>query len=107
MQQLRAPDLAGWLSDTERKPPVLLDVREDWEIEMCSLPGIKHIPMHLVPERAGEIDRDAELVVICHHGVRSMQVAMFLERQGFSSLYNLSGGVAAWADEVDSSMRRY
>ena len=107
MQQLRALDLAGWLNDPARKPPVLLDVREDWEVEMCSLPGITHIPMHLVPERASEMDRDAELVVICHHGVRSMQVAMFLERKGYGAVYNLMGGVEAWAGEVDSTMRRY
>lgn len=107
MQQLRAPDLAVWLADADRQPPLLLDVREEWEVEMCSLPGIRHIPMQQVPASLDGLDRGAEIVVICHHGVRSMQVALFLEHQGFSSLYNLIGGVAAWADEVDPSMRRY
>lgn len=107
MQQLRSRELADWLADAGRSPPVLLDVREAWEIEQCSLPGIRHIPMQQVPEHVAAMDRDAETVVICHHGMRSMQVAMFLERQGFSAVFNLVGGVAAWADEVDPSMSRY
>lgn len=107
MQQIRARQLADWLADDSRKSPLLLDVREPWEVEMCSLPGIRHIPMHLVPIRASELSQDDEIVVICHHGARSMQVAMFLEGQGFASLYNLSGGVDAWADEVDPDFRRY
>jgi len=107
MQQLRARQLADWLADDSRKPPVLLDVREAWELEMCSLPGVQHIPMHLVPTRLGELSPDDEIVVICHHGARSMQVAMFLERNGFASLYNLTGGVDAWTGEVDPNFRRY
>lgn len=107
MQALRPRELADWLADSSRQPPVLLDVREDWEVELCSLPGIRHLPMQQVPAALADLDPLAEMVVICHHGVRSQQVAMFLERQGFSALHNLSGGVAAWADEVDPSMRRY
>jgi rhodanese-related sulfurtransferase len=63
--------------------------------------------MHLVPLRSNELNPNDEIVIICHHGRRSMQVGMFLERQGFSSLINLTGGVAAWADEVDPNMPRY
>lgn len=107
MEQIRAQELADWLADASRQPPLLLDVREEWEVELCSLPGITHIPMQQIPARLAELDTETEVVVICHHGVRSMQVALFLERQGLSSLLNLSGGMAAWADEVDPSMRRY
>jgi rhodanese-related sulfurtransferase len=107
MQQVRAQQLAEWLADENRPDPVLLDVREPWEIELCQLAGSQHIPMHLVPMRCDEIDPDQEVVVICHHGGRSMQVAMFMERKGFASVYNLTGGVEAWAGEVDPSMRRY
>jgi rhodanese-related sulfurtransferase len=107
MQQLPARELADWLADTGRKAPQLLDVREEWEVELCSLPGIRHLPMQQVPSSLDELDREADWVVICHHGVRSMQVAMFLERQGFQAVHNLTGGVEAWATEVDSSMRRY
>jgi rhodanese-related sulfurtransferase len=107
MQQLSAQALADWLADAGRQPPRLLDVREDWEVELCSLPGIHHLPMQQIPSSLDELERDGEWVVICHHGVRSAQVAMFLERQGFQAVYNLTGGVEAWATEVDSSMRRY
>ena len=65
------------------------------------------ISSHLLPMRCDEVDPNRDVVVICHHGGRSMQVAMFLERKGFGSVLNLSGGVEAWAGEVDSSMRRY
>jgi rhodanese-related sulfurtransferase len=63
--------------------------------------------MHLVPMRCHELDPDQDIVVICHHGARSMQVAMFLERKGYGAIHNLMGGVEAWANEVDSNMRRY
>jgi rhodanese-related sulfurtransferase len=87
--------------------PVLLDVREPWEWEVCRLPGAILIPMRELPARFAELNRDAETVVICHHGVRSYHAARYLETQGFGSVVNLSGGVAAWADEVDPAMPRY
>ena len=63
--------------------------------------------MHLIPLRLAELSPDDEIVAICHHGGRSMQVAMFLERQGYSTLFNLMGGVDAWATEVDPNLPRY
>ena len=107
MQQIRARQLAEWLADDNRPDPVLLDVREPWELELCQLAGAQHIPMHLVPVRCDDIDSNRDVVVICHHGGRSMQVAMFLERKGFGTVFNLMGGVEAWAGEVDPTMRRY
>jgi rhodanese-related sulfurtransferase len=107
MKQIRPAELAAWLSDDKRRKPILLDVRADWELKMCSLPGSLHIPMHLIPVRFGELKPKDEIVVICHHGRRSMQVAMFLQNQGFSALHNLTGGVEAWAGEVDPTMARY
>ena len=107
MKQIRAHQLAEWLADENQPKPLLLDVREPWEFEMCCLAGSQHIPMHLVPIRCEELNRDQEIVVICHHGGRSMQVAMFLEGKGYADVHNLSGGVEAWAKEVDSTMRRY
>ncbi|SMC26452.1 Rhodanese-related sulfurtransferase [Andreprevotia lacus DSM 23236] len=108
MQQLNPNDLAAWLADDSRAKPVLLDVRESWEIAQCQLPGITHIPMNEIPVRQQELDPDAPTVVICHHGMRSYQVAMFLERNnGFAQLFNLAGGVAAWADQVDPAFPRY
>lgn len=107
MQQIRATQLAEWLADETRQPPLLLDVREPWEVALCRIDESQHIPMHLIPVRCEELDADREIVVICHHGGRSMQVAMFLERKGFGTVFNLLGGVEGWACEVDTSMSRY
>ena len=107
MKQITPLELAAWLKDEGRPAPVLLDVREPFEFKHCAIPGSITMPMASVPARVQELEPDAEIVVICHHGGRSMQVAMFLERQGFASLYNLTGGVDAWAGEVDPTFRRY
>jgi rhodanese-related sulfurtransferase len=107
MQQLSAPDLAAWLADPSRPRPVLLDVREPWEVATCQLPGSVNIVMHTVPARLDELDEDAPIVCVCHHGGRSMQVAAFLERNGFSNITNLTGGIHAWAVQVDPSMPKY
>jgi rhodanese-related sulfurtransferase len=107
MQQIRARQLADWLADTSRPSPLLLDVRESWEYELCHLPGSQLMPMHTVPLRSDELDRERDIVVICHHGGRSMQVAMFLEHKGFARLHNLSGGVDAWACDIAPDMHRY
>ena len=107
MQQIRPQQLADWLADSSRPAPILLDVRQPWELERCCLPGVQNIPMHLIPLRSSELNKDDAIVVICHHGVRSMQVSNFLENQGFASIHNLTGGVAAWAGEVDPNFPRY
>ena len=107
MRQLTATQLKAWLDDPSRSSPVLLDVREPWELEGCGLPGTKAIPMAAVPARHMELGREDELVIVCHHGARSFQVAMFLERQGYANVYNLFGGLAAWARDVDASMPTY
>ena len=107
MKQIAPAALAAWIADGGRPKPLLLDVREPWEYQTCSIAGSRHIPMGEIPARQGEIDREAEVVVICHHGGRSMQVAMFLEKNGFSKLHNLAGGVDAWAKGVDPSMPVY
>ena len=107
MKQITPPELAAWLKDEGRAAPVLLDVREPVEFQHCAIPGSIPMPMASVPARVQELEPDAEIVVICHHGGRSMQVAMFLERQGFSNLINLAGGVAQWAAQVDPSMPQY
>ena len=86
---------------------VLIDVREPWELNVCSIPGATSIPMRAIPARYPELPKDAELVLMCHHGVRSQQVAYFLERQGFTKLNNLAGGIAAWARDVDPKMPTY
>jgi rhodanese-related sulfurtransferase len=107
MQQIQPEELKAWLDDASRPKPVLLDVREPWEHDICRIDGSKLVPMSAITARAGELDPAAETVVICHHGGRSMQVALFLQRQGFARLHNLAGGVHAWADRVDPSMATY
>ena len=105
MRQLRPTELVMHLQ--AGRTPVLLDVREPWEWNVCRLPGAILIPMRDLPARVAELDKDAETVVICHHGVRSYHAARYLETVGFGDVINLSGGVAAWADEVDPAMPRY
>lgn len=107
IRQIAPRDLKQWLDDDKRPPPVLLDVREPWEFGVCRIEGAQHIPMRTIPLRLAELDRDTEVVVVCHHGARSYQVAMFLEHHGFSRLYNLHGGVAGWARDVDPKMPTY
>ena len=107
MQHITAPELAQWLADSSKKMPLLLDVREPWEYETCHIPQAQLMTMHSVPLKFNELDRDAEIVCICHHGGRSMQVAHFLERNGFHQITNLTGGVHAWALQVDTSMPTY
>lgn len=107
MQHLNAPELAQWLADDGRARPLLLDVREPWEFQTCHIAGAAAMPMQTVPARLAELDADAPVVCICHHGARSMQVAHFLEQNGFAHVINLTGGVHAWAQQVDNSMPTY
>ena len=107
MQHITAPELANWLNDSSRKSPFLLDVREPWEYETCHIPEVVLMPMQSVPARLQELEPDAQIVCICHHGGRSMQVASFLERNGFTQVVNLTGGVHAWAQQVDNAMPTY
>ena len=107
MQHVTAPEWAARLADPAQEQPLLLDVRENWEFETCHIAGSTQIPMHLIPLRAGELPDEREIVCICHHGARSMQVASFLERNGFENVTNLTGGIHAWAVQVDPSMPKY
>jgi len=87
--------------------PLVIDVREAWELQLASIPGVVHVPMNEVPTRLAEFARDAETIVMCHAGGRSMRVAHFLVNQGFTNVANLSGGIAAWSDTVDATVPRY
>lgn len=107
MVQLLPADLASWLGDKSRPKPVLIDVREPWEFDRCSIDESLSMPMATVPLKLQELDPQAETVLICHHGARSFQVGMFLEQRGFGRLYNLQGGVDAWARTVDPAMAIY
>jgi len=107
MERITAGALAAWLADERREKPVLLDVREPWEYEKARIEGATLMPMRELPSRVGQIDEDREVVAICHHGGRSMQVAMFLEKQGFKRVHNLVGGIDAWSRTVDPAVPLY
>jgi len=107
MRQITPRELAERLNDDTQEAPLLIDVREPWEFQLCHIEGSLPMPMGTVPARHQEIDREREVVVICHHGGRSAQVCMFLEHQGFAKLINLAGGVAGWAAQVDPNMPQY
>jgi len=107
MQTMTAPELAAWLADPSRPAPVLLDVREPWEFQTCHIEGSLPMPMNTVPARIQELDEEAPIVCICHHGGRSMSVATFLERNGFTQITNLTGGIHGWALQVDNSIPTY
>lgn len=86
---------------------MVVDVREDSEVAIAHLKGALHIPMGKLPTRFRELDAAEPVVVFCHHGLRSQQVAQFLESKGFSQVSNLAGGIDAWAEQVDPAMPRY
>jgi rhodanese-related sulfurtransferase len=107
MKSLSVRELAEWLADEERPKPLLLDVREPWEVRICQIEGSLTMPMQSVPARLDELEPDRDIVCVCHHGGRSQLVASFLARQGFADVYNLAGGVDAWARQVDKAMPTY
>jgi rhodanese-related sulfurtransferase len=89
------------------RPPILLDVRQDWETKLCRLENSIHIPIEEIELRTDELSPDSEIVVYCHQGVRSAAVAEYLRSLGFADVKNLAGGLDAWARTVAPSMRRY
>jgi adenylyltransferase/sulfurtransferase len=84
----------------------LLDVREPWELDVASVPGVLHIPMGDVADRVAEIDRSRQVVVLCRSGRRSLEVAKYLQQNGFDAV-NLAGGVLAWSRDVDATIPTY
>ena len=105
MQTLSCAELKEKLDAGEK--PVLVDVREAWEFELCNIDGSVNISMSNVEQMLNDLKSDDEIVVICHHGMRSFQVASYLEGNGFNNIANLEGGVDAWARTVDTKMEQY
>ena len=106
MRHMTAQELADYLPQAD-PAPLLLDVREPWEYQICHLDGALLLPMRDIAAACDRLDSQRETIVICHHGVRSRVVASYLERAGFGNVVNLSGGVAAWARDVDPQMPVY
>jgi len=86
----------------------LVDVREDWEVALAPVPSeVLHIPMAQISSRLGDLDPNQETVVICRSGARSAQVAQFLDARGFTSVFNLAGGILAWSRDLDPRITQY
>jgi rhodanese-related sulfurtransferase len=88
-------------------PPLVLDVREKWEADICSLPGSTLIPLASLPQRFAELPKDRQIVVHCHHGGRSARAVAFLQQQGFADVFNLTGGIHDWSQRIDPAVKTY
>jgi rhodanese-related sulfurtransferase len=107
VRTITATELAAWLARADEQAPIVLDVREPWEVEIASLPGSVEIPMGRLVAEIDRLDPARPTVCLCHHGARSLQVALFLERQGFTDVVNLTGGIHAWSETVDPAVKTY
>ena len=106
MREMTPDECKSYLERAEN-PPLLLDVREPWEYNIVHLESCRLLPMRQVPAALDTLDRDQEIIVLCHHGIRSRQVALFLESHGFDNVVNLRGGIDAWARYTDTSLATY
>jgi rhodanese-related sulfurtransferase len=86
---------------------LLVDVREPWEHEICRIAGAKLIPMGTIPAHLQELDTDDQVICYCHHGMRSMDVAVWLRGQGVRGARSLAGGIERWSAEMDLAVPRY
>lgn len=112
IDQIRPGQLAQWLQSVRAHgDPVVLDVREPHELQIASVRAdgftLLTIPMGTIPARMDELDPEQPIACLCHHGVRSMQVAAFLQRHGFVHVVNIAGGIDAWTAELDPSIAVY
>ncbi len=90
-----------------RTGALLLDVREAFEVATCAVAGSRHIPMRQIPENLATLPREQLIMVLCHHGGRSMRVTQYLRANGFARVSNVAGGIAAWAEQIDPGLARY
>jgi rhodanese-related sulfurtransferase len=115
IDQLSPANFAKWRDAAQPVLPIVLDVREPWELQTASVKPdgflLQHIPMQSIPARIAELKQaqvdNQPIACLCHHGMRSQQVASYLAQNGFSSVVNLQGGIAAWAQQVDTSIPQY
>ena len=112
IDQVQPSQLQDWIaSHADLGPVVVLDVREPWEIQTASIKAqgfdLVAMPMHTVPARVIELNRNQAIACLCHHGGRSMQVAAFLAQHGFTQVANIAGGIHAWAAQVDPTVPTY
>ena len=113
--QIRPAAFGQWLLAQIDTVPLVLDVREPWEVSTASVKPVADtpsfdvlpMPMQTIPQHLNELPQDRPIACLCHHGMRSQQVAAFLQSRGFENVVNISGGIEAWSRELDSSVARY
>ena len=104
IQDLNPKEFKDYLVDNE---VTLVDVREQWEFDICQIKGAILMPMGQIANSYANLNKDSKLALYCHSGIRSMHVADFLLSKGFQSLANLQGGIDAWAQKIDTTVERY
>lgn len=112
---IRPAQINDWLRQCQEQAPgctpVVLDVREPWEVQTASVAPqgfeLLHLPMNTVPARLQDLARERPIACLCHHGGRSAQVAYFLKNQGYDQVVNILGGIHAWSQEVDHNIPQY
>jgi rhodanese-related sulfurtransferase len=104
MKNFTVTEFDAYLKDNQ---PLLLDVREQWEWDKCHFKNAQLLPMGQIMSNIDTLDKTQEMVIICHHGIRSMQVARYFDSIGFEKVINLRGGIDAWAKQIDNSMALY
>ncbi|TAH33055.1 MAG: sulfurtransferase [Alphaproteobacteria bacterium] len=87
--------------------PCLIDVREKWELDICTLPNALHIPLGLLPQQLADLPKEKDIVLFCHHGMRSLKALSILQAAGYSRAISLQGGIHAWAEQIDPGMKKY
>ena len=111
VQQLRVSEFTQWRDAHALHQPMVLDVREPWEVQTASVRPdgfeLRVIAMGDIPSALSQLPPDRPIACLCHHGMRSLQVARFLLQQGFSEVVNLQGGIDAWSSDLDPSVPRY
>lgn len=106
MREMSANEIHAAMQEGDLQP-VLIDVREPAEFAICRIAGSLNIPMNDIAARINELDPDRDMILICHHGIRSRMVGNFLEQHAFGKLINLRGGIDAWSRDVDPTVPRY
>ena len=104
IQDLTPKEFKEYLVDDE---VILVDVREQWEFDICQINGAILMPMGEITMTYVNLNKDSKIALYCHSGIRSMHVADFLLSQGFQSLANLQGGIDAWTQDIDTTLERY
>ena len=104
IQDLNPKEFKDYLVDNE---VTLVDVREQWEFDICQIKGAILIPLGEIAKSYLNLNKNSKIALYCHSGIRSMHAADFLLSKGFQSLFNLQGGIDAWAQEIDTTIERY